>query len=280
MARSSPERFPPQLHASLALSIDSRRWYLVNATPDVRFQIESFPALHPGPSPRQTPICGVFLTDAELDHTLGLLILREGVSMDVYGSPVVLEALRDALPVQRLIMPYAQFRWLEVSPGEALRLEQSRLRVKAIRVGAKKPRYVRSAGRGGSTEEDWVIGYRFEDVASGGSLVYAPGVDHWTDTLESELRGADAILLDGTFWAQDEMAATTSVSGSAPAQIGHLPIGGPEGSAQRFRLLPAKHKIYVHVNNTNPVLDTSSEERRRLEDWGLRVASDGMELEV
>lgn len=278
-ARSSPARFPPRFHASLALSVSRDRWYLVNATPDVRFQIESSPDLHAGPKPRETSIGGVFLTDAELDHTLGLLILREGAALDVYGTAAVLGALRDAFPMQRLVTPYAPFRWLELKAGEPVVLERGRLKITPIPVGVKKPRYVTSADPGGGTEGDWVIGYRFEDLQTGGAIVYAPGVEQWTDALDAELRSADAIFLDGTFWTDDEMTAA-GIGSLTARQMGHLPISGSDGTAERLRALPAKHKVYVHINNTNPILDAESAERGMLEEWGLAVGSDGMELEV
>jgi pyrroloquinoline quinone biosynthesis protein B len=276
--RSEATGLRPRLHASLALSVTSKRWYLVNATPDVRFQIESYPALHPGPSPRETPVAGVFLTDAELDHTLGLLILREGASLQVYGSHAVLEALADAFPVRRILTSYAPFSWLEVKADESLLLDGGCLRVKAFRAGAKKPRYVTSPETVES-EDDWVLGYRFEDPASRGALVYAPGVEQWTAALAAELEGADVVFLDGTFWAEDEIAEM-GVGNLTARQMGHLPIGGPEGSAQHLRSLPVRRKVYVHINNTNPVLDEGSEERRRLETWGIEIGFDGMELEV
>lgn len=278
-ARSSPDRFPPRLHASLAFGVDRRRWYLVNATPDVRFQIESFTALQPGPDLRHTPICGVLLTDAELDHTLGLFMLREGAALDVYGTAAVLGALRADLPVERLIAPYAQFRWHEVNTGEPFLLDQDRLQVTAIRLGTKRPRYVASAESGGASHDDWVVGYRLEDRESGGAVVYAPGVERWTSALDAALDGADAIFLDGTFWSEDEMALTGAGTLTA-RQMGHVPVSGPGGTAERLRPLAAKDRIYVHINNTNPVLDSDSAERRMLEDWGLIVGSDGMDLEV
>lgn len=276
--RSEATGLRARLHASLALSVTGNRWYLVNATPDVRFQIEAHPALHPGPNPRETPVGGVFLTDAELDHALGLLILREGAPLQVYGSRAVLEALADAFPVRRILASYAPFSWLEVKVDEPLLLDRGRLRVRAFRAGVKKPRYVTSSEIVES-EDDWVLGYRFEDPESRGAVVYAPGVEQWTAALAAELEGADVVFLDGTLWAEDELAAM-GVGNLTARQMGHLPIGGPEGSAQHLRSLPARRKVYVHINNTNPVLDEGSEERRRLENWGIEIGFDGMELEV
>ncbi len=265
----------PRLHASLAVSATGRNWYLVNATPDVRFQVESFPALHPGPGVRESPIHGVLLTDAELDHTIGLLVLREGAQLDVYASRAVLAALAEDFPVRRVLQFYARFRWVEVNPREAFSLDEDRLGVEGFRVGVKKPRYSAAS----KIDGDWVIGYRFEDLETRGIVIYTPVIERWTAELAAELGRADCAFVDGTFWTEDEVVAS-GVGTLSARDMGHLPISGREGSAERLALLPAKRKIYIHLNNTNPVLDEGSREHRFLADRGLEVGWDGMEVEV
>jgi pyrroloquinoline quinone biosynthesis protein B len=259
----------------LAVSAAGNHWYLLNATPDVRFQIESFPKLHPGPGLRQTPVRGVLLTDAELDHTLGLLILREGASLEVLATDTVLTALAEAFPVQKILHSYASFRWQKVKPGEAFLLDEGRLRVQGFRLGAKQPRYVTSLKMTG----DWVIGYRFEDMESGGVVVYAPAIEAWTKELDAHLSGARCVFIDGTFWTDHEMVQM-GVGRLTACEMGHLPISGAGGSAERLTALPIVRRVYVHINNTNPILDAESSEKHLLTSMGIEVAWDGMELEV
>jgi pyrroloquinoline quinone biosynthesis protein B len=264
-----------QLHASLALSATGKNWYLVNATPDVRFQIESFPSLHPGPGLRETRLRGILLTDAELDHSIGLLILREGSTLNVHGASAVLASLAEQFPVSKIIQSYARFHWHEVKLNQEFLIDDGGLRVRAFPLGAKRPRYTVGSGVDG----DWVIGYRFEDVRTGGSAVYAPGIEAWSDELSAELDGADCAFVDGTFWSEGEMIHL-GVSTLTASAMGHIPISGAGGSLEHLSALRTRRKILVHINNTNPILDELSQERRFLSASGIEVGWDGMELEV
>jgi pyrroloquinoline quinone biosynthesis protein B len=227
---------------------------------------------------RKTCLAGVFLTDAELDHTLGLLVLREGTPLEVYGSAAVLGAIETAFPVRRILESYAPFHWTEITPGEPFLIDEGSLTVKAFRLGVKKPRYVADDPTS-ATEGDWVMGFRFEDQQTHGVLVYAPGVERWTPELLAALQGVQAIFVDGTFWSDCELA-DAGVGSLTAHEMGHLPIGGPRGSAQHLARLPAARKVYIHINNTNPVLDEKSAERRSLVERGIEIGFDGMELEV
>ena len=274
-ARSQCVHVPPRLHASIALSADDQNWYLVNATPDVHPQIESCPALHPGPGLRDSPLSGVLLTDAELDHTIGLLILREDTPLEIYAARPVLQALHDHFPVQTILSTYAPFRWIEVVPSQSFMLDGGGIQVTAFRVGVKRPRYAADSDR----EGDWVIGYRFEDTRSKGVVVYAPAIEQWTEDLQSEVARADCALVDGTFWTDDEMRQTGTGNGTA-VQMGHIPITGAGGTLEHLASVRARRTIYIHINNTNPVLDENSPERRQLIESGLEVGREGTEIEV
>lgn len=265
---------------SLAVSADGARWVLVNASPDICLQTEETASLHPGPSLRSSPVQAVLLTDAELDHTIGLLQLRQGSSIDVYATPPVHGALADGFPVRRIVEPYASFRWHETNVEECFPLFGGELSVCPFHLGDKPPRYV---GANLLKETDkpapWSVGYRIKDRRTGGVAVYAPGIEAWSPTLERHLEGADCIMLDGTFWAGDELRAL-GVSELHASDMGHLPVAGPGGSSERFARMPARRKVYVHINNTNPMLLEDSPERRKLAELGIEIGFDGMELEV
>ena len=274
-ARSASHAVSARLHASLAVSATGNNWYVLNATPDIRLQIEFCRALHPGPAVRETPLRGVLLTDAELDHTIGLLILREGSALEIYGSSAVLQALEEALPVRAVLKPYAALSWTAVKVGEALLLDNAKLRVWALPLGRKRPRYAAAC----ETDGEWTVGYRLEDAKTGGSVVYAPAVEKWTDELTREIERADCVFVDGTFWSEDEMICA-GVGKLSAREMGHIPVGGEEGIAERLSRLPVKRKILVHINNTNPILNRYSREYSALVDKGIEVGLEGMELEV
>jgi pyrroloquinoline quinone biosynthesis protein B len=265
----------------LAVSASLRSWSLANATPDVRFQIESFPPLQPSRDAtgaaalRTSPISSILLTDAELDHTLGLLILREGTPLEVFATGAVLEALCAAFPVRPMLEPYAPVRWHEIEPNKPFALDGGRIEARAFPLGSKRPRYVADS----PLADDWVVGYSFRDMETGTAVVYAPAIEAWTPELDSELARADCAFVDGTFWSDDEMVHLGASSRTSRA-MGHVPISGAGGSAERLAALGVRRAIYVHINNTNPVLDDQSAERRSLAERGLEVGSDGMEVEV
>lgn len=271
----------PRTQDSLAVSADGARWYLVNATPDVRIQLARHADLWPGPGLREMPLEGILLTDGELDHTIGLLVLREGTPLTIYGTASVRSLLETSFPVLPMLVPYAPLSWRVVTPGEAFPLADGRLEVFPFRLPGRPPRYARQlppAGDGG-TGGDWEVGYRFLDRRTGGVGVYAPGVAAWTRELEEAARDARCVFLDGTFWSDDELV-TLGGSEQTALEMGHVPVGGPEGSARLFSRLAAEHKVYVHINNTNPILRPGTAERKALDELGIQVAWDGLEVEV
>lgn len=252
----------------------SEGWYLVNVSPDVRAQVLATPELTPGPGRRQTPLRGVLLTDAELDHTLGIAALREGSALDVHASPVVLRALAEGFPVRDLLAPYGGLRWHAAVPGQPIRLS-AELTATPIALGHKRPRYAAGLPAG----DEWVLAYRFHDTRTGGVLVYAPGLAEWSASFEAAIDGADWVILDGTFWCDEEMAHSTGDPAAATArQMGHLPIGGEHGSLRQLARHPGVRFRYTHLNNTNPVLDPASPERAELAAAGADLAEDGQVL--
>lgn len=207
-----------------AVSANGTDWYLLNTSPDLRTQLITTPELTPGPGSRQTPIRGVVLTDAELDHTLGLFSLREAGSLDVYATGTVLSALEHHLPVRA--MAGATFR--ELHYGRAVDI--GGLKVTAFALGDKQPRYVAAANG-----TDWVSGLRIND------MVYAPCFGEWTAGLDEALDRARLAIIDGTFFSAAEM----------PNVKGHLSI---EDSLVHLKRFPGVEFRYTHLNNTNPLL--------------------------
>lgn len=264
---------------SLAVTGAGRRWYLVNASPDIRVQILAAPELAAGPGWRETPVSGVLLTDGELDHTIGLLTLREGSPLAVYGPGAVLGALQDGFPVRRILDPYGSSSFHEVRPGETFTLDEQ-LSATMIPLSVKRPRYAgpspRMVAEGAESADPWVVGYRFDDHLTGGSLVYAPCLAAWTGPLDHALAGAGCVILDGTFFHDDEMLRATGQDRPA-SSMGHLPIAD---SSQRLRAHPAARKLYTHLNNTNPALAADSPEHAMLAADGIGVAYDGLTLDL
>lgn len=229
-----------RLQDTVAITGDGSAWYLLNASPDIRTQILAAPDLAAGPGPRETPLRGVLLTTAELDHTLGLLSLREAVSLTVYATAAVTAALTTAFPVAPTLARYTRLDWRPL-PG-ALTLDGG-LTVTRLTVGAKRPRYA-----SGMAGEDWTSALRLTDAGTGRSFVYATCLPSWSDDFDEFVRGADEVLLDGTFVTDDELTRTTGRPGSA-LSMGHLPI---EESRHHTARHPGTTFRYSHLNNTNP----------------------------
>ena len=271
---SRPTR--PRTQSSIAVSSDYRRWFLLNASPDVHAQIESFPALHPtrgDGARRMVPMQAVLLTDAELDHTFGLLLLREWDHLVLHATEATRDALCDGTGLLRTLEAYCPVTWRPVVPGVVVPLEDG-LAYRAFDVPTtKRARF--GAGEG----EGRVVGYRLSDERSGRALVYLPAVQELTTAVLSELHDCSCLLVDGTCWRNDELIRLGVASGTA-REMGHLPIGGPGGSLEQLSPLPIERRIYIHINNTNPILLEDAPERRIVEQHGMEVAVDGMEIQV
>ncbi|GAA3836839.1 pyrroloquinoline quinone biosynthesis protein PqqB [Streptomyces coacervatus] len=273
-ARAHPGR--RRRHASLAVRTDDGRWYIVNATPDIGDQIEARPELHPGPGPRQTPVAGLVLTDAELDHTLGLARLREADRLQVIATAPVRQALLDRLHLGEVLTPYTSITWRELPPRGAEPLDPgaSDLQISGIPVSGKRPRYAADA----PDDDAWVVALRLYDPASGATALYAPALAAWPDRFQQAAAEADCVIVDGTFW-DDEEPRRTGISERTATGMGHLPIEGPGGTAERLTGLSARC-LYTHLNNTNPLVDPAAPQHKRLARLGLEVAYDGMVIDL
>jgi pyrroloquinoline quinone biosynthesis protein B len=262
----------PRTQSSIAVSADGDQWFLVNASPDVRTQIEAFPALHTREH-RATPVEAVLLTDAELDHTLGLLLLREARSLRLYTTDAVHRTLCEGSGLLRVLQRYCAVDWRPVVPDADLSLAEG-LTCRAFDVPTtKQDRF------GTGMDHGRVVGYRMTDERSGGTLVYLPGLPALTPALRRRIEGCDCLLADGTCWRDDELVRL-GLAHKTSRQMGHQPIDGPGGSLAQLATLGVARTIFVHMNNTNPILLDDSPERRVLAERGMEVALDGLEVEV
>lgn len=288
-ARAHPER--RRRHASLAVRAGEGRWYVVNATPDIGEQIEGATELHPGPGARQTPIAGVVLTDAELDHTLGIARLREARDgVDVLATPPVLDAVREGLRLDAVLGPYTPVRWRELPVGAECPLDgesglgvgelglgvgEPGLGVSAVPLSAKKPRY---AANSDDLSDSWSVALRVRESGTGRTLLYAPALAAWSDAFDAAARAADCVFVDGTFW-DDEEPVRAGFSTRTATGMGHLPITGPGGTADRLARLPGR-RLYTHLNNTNPLGNPHAEQHELLAERGIEVAAERMVIEL
>jgi pyrroloquinoline quinone biosynthesis protein B len=249
-------KIAPQTQSSIAISGDPKSFrgcFLINASPDLPRQIESMPKLHPGrDSPRNTPIAGVLLTNADIDHALGLLLLREQQRpLVVYAADETRSALRW---IDSVLARFSGIEWRTIT-AEFQSLSGS--------IGFRAIELPRS------------VAFQFRDDTSGATALFAPSVGELTEELRDAVHASDVVLFDGTFWSDKELAAVRPGARSAP-EMNHLPISN--GSLDFLRQSPARRKIYTHINNTNPILMPGTRERAQVEQAGIEIARDGLEI--
>jgi pyrroloquinoline quinone biosynthesis protein B len=264
----------PRTQSSIAIRGAEGPWFLANASPDLRQQLETLGGGSAN-GVRAAPVAGVLLTDAEIDHTAGLLLLRESSSaLRVYGSEDVRRALTDGYPVLPILGAYCGVEWRTLDPGDALAIAGSSLEVEAFAAGGDAPRYL--AGTRADVE---ATGFVFRDRATGGVLTYVPGLARLDDGVLERFAASDVVLVDGTFWVDDELARL-GISDRTAAQMGHVPLSGAGGTLEALAALSRPRSILVHINNTNPILLERSPERDAVERAGVEVGYDGLEVEV
>jgi pyrroloquinoline quinone biosynthesis protein B len=271
LAWAGDARVRARTQASLAVSADRKRWTLLNASPDLRAQIQATQILHPGEGKRGSPIEAVVLTGAEIDQTAGLLSLRERSPFTVMATAATLAAVA-ANPMFGVLAADVVSR-RAITPGEKFALGDG-LRAELFMVPGKLPLYLEGDDLDTAAESAANVGIEITDGTR--RLAYVPGAASVTPALRERLSRADVILFDGTLFTDDEMIRTGT--GAKPGRrMGHMPIEGPDGSLTALQELSAR-KIFVHINNTNPILVDGSVERRRAEAAGWDVAWDGMEI--
>ncbi len=269
--------------SSIAVSADGDSWALLNASPDIGLQIRAHPQLRPRHGLRDTPIKAVVLMDAQIDHVAGLLGLREGPRIDLYATPCVFEDLTTGLRWRHGLEHYGGTRRHTLPVGGERSSAEfeiqgfTSLRFTALAIPGKAPPY--SPHRREQVVGD-NIALLIEDIVNGQRLFYSPGLAEVSEQEMQWMRGADCLLVDGTFWEEEEMRHA-GLSGKTATEMGHLP---QTGSAERagmvdvMRAAPARRKVLIHINNSNPILDEASAQRRVLDSHGIEVAYDGMEI--
>jgi pyrroloquinoline quinone biosynthesis protein B len=267
-------RARPRTQSSLAIRGGEGPWFLVNASPDARQQLEAL-APEQVDGVRAPPIAGVLLTDAEIDHTAGLLLLRESASpVRVLGDEGVERALRRGYPVLEILQRYCGAQWQTLEPERTRPLEGSSLTVEPFEVGGDAPRYLDGTG-----VELQASAFVFRDSAGAGVVTYAPGLARLDDGVLARFAASDLVLVDGTFWRDDELARL-GISARSARDMGHLPLSGPGGTLEHLARLERPRKVLVHINNTNPILLEDSPEREAVLRAGVEVAYDGLEIEL
>ncbi|CDF84131.1 Coenzyme PQQ synthesis protein B [Pseudomonas knackmussii B13] len=277
--RNGSIRAQPRTQSSIALSDDGESWILCNASPDIRAQLAAFPSLQPGRKPRDTAIGAILLLDSQIDHCTGLLSLREGCPHEVWCTEMVHQDLSTGFPLFNMLQHWnggLRHHRIELD-GVPFEIPACpRLRFTAIPLRSAAPPY--SPHRNDPHPGD-NIGLFVEDLRSGGALFYAPGLGQVDESLLGWMRRADCLLVDGTLWHDDEMRRC-EVGDKLGSEMGHLAQSGPGGMLEVFERVGDSRKVLIHINNTNPILDSISPERAELDARGIEVAFDGMAIHL
>ncbi len=264
--------------SSIAVSTDNRNWLLFNTSPDILKQLEEFPAIQPKEGVRDTGIKAILLIDSQIDHSTGLLMLREGKPLDVYCTEMVKQDLSTGFPIFKMLDDYCTVNHHPIPfdgssftvPG----IDDLRFYTQALK--SKAPPY--SPHRNNPHEGD-NIGVVIEQISTGKKVFYSPGLGEIEPHVMEAMQNSDCLMVDGTFWTNDEMC-TQNISPKKAREIGHLPQSGEGGMIEVLETVKNARKILIHINNTNPILDEDSDQRKVLNDAGIEVAYDGLEIDL
>ncbi len=264
--------------SSIAVSTDNKNWLLFNTSPDIRAQLEAFPAIQPKEGIRDTGIKAIMLIDSQIDHTTGMLMLREGKPLDVYCTDMVKQDLTTGFPLFNMLAHYCTVNHHPVPvDGSSFTIPAiADLRFYTQALKSKAPPY--SPHRHDPHQGD-NIGVIIEQISTGKKVFYSPGLGEIEPHVMEAMQTVDCLLVDGTFWTDDEMC-TQNISHKRAREIGHLPQSGPGGMIAVLNDVKKARKILIHINNTNPILDDDSEQRKILDAAGIEVAYDGLEIDL
>jgi pyrroloquinoline quinone biosynthesis protein B len=272
LAWSGDSRVKPRTQSSLAVSVDGEAWLLLNASIDLRQQVLATPALQPVGEGRSSPIAAVLLTNADIDHAGGLLVMRERQPFAIFGTPSTLEMI-GANPIFEAV-------GRDIAPRRAVKLGEAfeplpGLRVELFSTPGKVPLWLEDDEVITDDIGEGTVGVSIE--ASGRRLIYAPGCARMTDALHERIAGADIVFFDGTLFVDDEMVAA-HLGEKTGRRMGHMPISGPGGTLEALPRGGNARRIFTHINNTNPILIEGSPEESMVKAAGWEVAFDGMEI--
>ena len=264
---------PAQTQSSVAFTANGHDWAVLNASPDIREQIARAKVLHPTDL-RTSPLCAVLLTNGDIDHVAGLLTLREQQAFTLFATPEIHRVIADNPIFAALNPSYVTRREIaleevfEIAPG---------LQARLFAVPGKVPLYL----EGDQVQTDLVgeqtVGVHLK--AGGRQVYYVPGCAALPEDLRARFEGADMVLFDGTLWQDNEMV-DAGLSQKTGRRMGHMSMSGPDGSIAAFDGISVGQKVFVHMNNTNPVLRPTSPERQQVEAAGWTVACDGLEMDI
>jgi pyrroloquinoline quinone biosynthesis protein B len=269
LAWAGDPRVKPRTQAGIAVSSADGRWTLINASPDLAAQIRATPVLHPRGGVRGSPVEAVVLTGAEIDQIAGLLSLREGTSLALHATP----ASHAAVAANAMFGAMGSMMRRAVNPGERFMLP-GEIEASLFMVPGKLPLYLENDAPELDAESAANVGVELQ--YNGARLVFVPGAASVTDTMRERFARADVVLFDGTLFSDDEMIRG-GAGQKTGRRMGHMPIDGEDGSLQALSELSGR-RIFIHINNTNPILIDGSPERRKVEAAGWQVATDGMEI--
>jgi pyrroloquinoline quinone biosynthesis protein B len=276
----------PRSQAQLAITQDGRSWFLLGASPDLRVQIEATSELHPREGVRQSPIAGVVLGNADIDHVLGLLLMRELQPLRVHATPSVRRILQEDNSMFGMLQRVQkQVQWTDFEPAKPFQLveaegQPSGISCCAWSLGEHYPAYVNTQRRSQLARGEASLGFIIESDGAHDSssrrLAYMPAVPDLTEDLLEQLESCDVLLFDGTFWSDDELIRVQG-SGQTARQMGHVPV---EQTLAMLEEVGRPRKIFLHINNTNPMLDEASPQYRQVRSAGWEVAEDGWQFNL
>lgn len=278
--REGSSRAQPRTQSSIAVSDDGINWVVINASPDIRQQINASPRLARASGARGSSICAVIVTDAQIDHTTGLLILREGLPMALYCTPEVEQELSHSYPILSMMKHWEggyQTHTVDIHSAEGWRIPSvPHLSFHPISLSSNAPPFspYRNRPRPGDN-----IGLKIIDTRTGATLFYAPGLGAPEPSVLSAMKDADCVMMDGTLWTDDEMIRE-GLGTSLGSEMGHLSVSGDHGMLALLSAFEKPRKVLIHINNTNPILDPDSPEYHAVIESGVEVAFDGMEIQI
>jgi len=279
-ARAGDPHASPRTQASIAVSADGEHWYLFNASPDLRQQIEATPCLRPHQGLRSSPIAGVVLTGGDVDAIAGLLTLRERHAFSIYATAAI-HGILAANPIfDVLARDLVARRSVALGAPIDLALPDGALgglTVELFEVPGKVPLYLEAGAVPPITESDTTVGAMISDGAR--RLFFIPGCAGMSDALARRLQGADLVMFDGTLWTDDEMLRA-GIGSKTGLRMGHMSVSGPDGTIAAFQAIDVRRKILLHINNSNPILLDDSPEQAAVAAAGWEVAFDGMEIDL